>query len=139
MNSRAIDDLLGTILTQWYGTVALWQAPGVLSDATCDPCRSSLVSAALDVSQWPHDLLHRLDSDLDDAATLIGESLAEDETGCASADHQCARELLRDALVAHSDDLLDVLTECVSPKLDRFVGLEVERALRELDTLSDPR
>jgi hypothetical protein len=138
MNSRAIDDLLGTILSQWYGTVALWEAPGDLTDGTCGPCRSSLVSSAIDVTAWPHDLIHRLDSELHTAITHVSASIAEEESGCPSGDHRCAQELVGAALVEHTDDLLDVLNECVVPKLDRYVELELERGLSELNRMSDP-
>lgn len=138
MNSRAIDDLLGTILTQWYGAAALWEAPGALTDATCAPCTSSLVASAIDVTAWPHDLIHRLDSELHTVVTHVSASIAEEETGCPAGDHRCAQELVSAALVDHADDLLDVLMECVAPKLDRYVGLELERGLREFDRMSDP-
>lgn len=138
MNSRAIDDLLGTILTQWYGAVALWESPGLLTDSTCAACRSSLVASAIDVSAWPHDLIHRLNADLQATIAQVSASIAEEEAGCPSGDHRCAQELVTAGLVDHADDLLDVLNECVAPKLDRYVGLELERGLRELDRLSDP-
>lgn len=138
MNSRAIDDLLGTILTQWYGAVALWEAPGALTDGTCAPCRSSLVASAIDVTAWPHDLIHRLNAELQATIAQVSASIAEEESGCPSGDHRCAEELVSAALVDHADDLLDVLHECVALKLDRYVGLELERGLRELDRLSDP-
>lgn len=138
MNSRAIDDLLGTILTQWYGAVALWEAPGVLTDGTCASCRSSLVASAIDVTAWPHDLIHRLNAELQMAITQVSASIAEEESGCPSGDHRCAEELVSSALVDHADDLLDVLNECVAPTLDRYVALELERGLHELDRLSDP-
>ena len=137
MNSRAIDDLLGTILTQWYGAVALWEAPGMLTDGTCTRCRSSLVTAAIDVTAWPHDLIHRLDTELHAAITHVGASIEEEGAGGLKADHRGARQLVGLALVDHADDLLDVLNECVAPKLDRYVALELERGLREVDRLSD--
>ena len=137
MNSRAIDDLLGTILAQWYGTVALWAAPGGLSEVTCVTCHIGMVSAVTDHTAWPHDLMHALNSALESAATEITESMAEEESGCPSADHRRARELLIGSLIDHVPDLLDVLRECVTARLDRYVGVELERGLRELDRMPD--
>lgn len=139
MNLRAIDDLLETVLSQWYGTVALWTAPGELSDVTCATCGSGLVAGAIDVSAWPHDLVHALETSLEAAVELISASFAEDELGCAAADHRCARELVSGALTERAADLVDVLSQCVTGRIDRFVGLEVERGLRELDRLPDAR
>lgn len=137
MNPRAIDDLLGTILSQWYGTVALWAAPGELSEATCALCRTGIVADVIDHTVWPHDLVHTLNGALESAATQITTSLAEEESGCPTGDHQCARELLTGTMMEHVPDILDVLRECVTGKLDRYVGLELERGMRELHRTPD--
>lgn len=139
MNPRAIDDLLGTILSEWYGRVALWAAPGQLSELTCVSCRTGMVAAVIDTTSWPHDLVHALDCALESAVTEISTSLAEEESGCPASDHRCARELVVGSLIDHAPDLLDVLRECVTGKMDQYVGLELERGLREVERMPDSR
>ena len=75
MNRPAIDDLLGSILSTWYESVAEWMPPGQLSATTCTTCSSTALACAVDVWRWPHDLTHQLGLMLESAIVTITESL----------------------------------------------------------------
>ena len=142
MNRPAISDLLGTILSGWYASVAEWVPPGRLGPHTCTACSDSLLARVVDVRAWPHDLIHQLAVDLTEAAEEIADSMAEDLLavgGTLRDEDRRARRIVLATIAEHADDITDVLGECVTPRLDRHVGLEVERGLRELDWLPDAR
>ncbi len=142
MNRPAIHDLLGTILSGWYARVAEWVPPGRLGPHTCTACTDSLLARVVDSRAWPHDLIHQLAVDLTEAAEEIADSMAEDLLavgGTLRDEDRRARRIVLATIAEHADDITDVLHECVTPRLDRHVGLEVERGLRELDWLPDAR
>jgi hypothetical protein len=140
VNRPAIHDLLGTILSAWYGSVAEWVPPGRLGPRTCTACGESLLARVMDVRAWPHDLIHELAVDLDAAAGEIADSMAEDALavgGTLRDEDRRARRIVLATIAEQAGDITDVLSECVTPRLDRHIGLEAERGLRELDWLPD--
>lgn len=91
--------------------------PGQLSAATCTSCRESLLAEVLDVSAWPHDLMHQLNASLNSAIETIAETHFVDD----------ARDNVKTHLIAQAGDLLDVLHECVTPRLDDWISSQVIR------------
>jgi hypothetical protein len=129
MNRPAIHDLLGSVLCTWYASVAEWRPPGLLSSTTCVSCRSSILASALEIADWPHDLIHDLAVDLDAAAAAIHDSLEEDRIlGRPSSGEKPAAWHVRQEFSAHINDVVDVLSECVAPRLDAWVAAETARA-----------
>ena len=141
MNRSAIDDLLGAVLSGWYRSVAEWAPPGRLSAHLCETCPSSLLAQAIDIAEWPHELIHELAGSLDTTLSQITESIAEDavaEGGVANLAvaidarlTQCLRAFVLASVVEHSVDIVDVLGECVEPRLADYVHDQTERALRD--------
>lgn len=137
MNRSSIRDLLGSVLAGWCRSVAEWTPPGALSERQCVTCASSLVGQTIDISSWPHGLMHDLATSLDTAVRQIADSIAEDamlEGGrpTFSTDDrrgQSLREFVLAVVREHSADLTDVLRECVEPRLDDYVRSEAERGL----------
>ncbi len=131
MNRSAIDDLLGGILSGWYESVADWVPPGHASARTCTTCGSSILADVVDVADWPHDLMHQLAGAVETAFLQILDSLVPPPV----ASYDAVRRFMVDWLGGNSDDLLDVLRECVAPKLDEWVASELERAFATVDHL----
>lgn len=134
MNRPAIDDLLGSILSTWYESVAEWTPPGQLSADTCTECRATALADTVDLSEWPHDLMHQLATSLEAAIVIIADSL-ETETDpkvvgkrdahldeCEQPLELCVRDYVARETARWSADLLDVLTECVTPRLDHWIS-----------------
>jgi hypothetical protein len=135
VNRPAIDDLLGTILYAWYQTVAAWEPPGQLTDRTCDTCSTSLLAEAVDISVWPHELMHALAGSLGIAVQQITQSRADDGCCASCTDDErgvCAITLVRASIIERRADLLDVLTECVEPTLEEYLATETARGLLHL-------
>lgn len=136
MNRLAIDDLLGGILSAWYESVADWTPPGQGSAEVCLLCPDSILAGVLDTQAWPHDLMHQLAMALDDASVQIYESLDSqpiDECSYGSS-FACVRRYVADTITANRADVTDVLTECVTPKLDAYVANAVAVALARVDS-----
>ncbi|MEQ1736289.1 MAG: hypothetical protein ABL886_07800 [Rhodoglobus sp.] len=131
MNPRAIDDLLSTMLAGFYRSAAAWTPPGRLSDRTCVTCSTSLLSEAIDTWRWPHDLMHDLTTSLTTVVAQIADSFADaDQCGLSPGEAELpAVVLVRSALAQHRLDVLDVLAECVEPRLDAYVASEGARGL----------
>jgi len=134
VNRPAIDDLLASILSSWYESVAEWMPPGQLSAATCSSCRGSALADVISIGEWPHDLMHQLATQYEEAIGIISESL-EAETdpeivakrdahalGCPDGIAGCVRAHVISELHDQRADLLDVLCECVTPRLDEWVS-----------------
>lgn len=130
MNRPAIDDLLGGILSGWYQSVAEWTPPGLTSGRTCQSCRSSVLAEAIEIEDWPHELVHQLADLLESAALQSFDSLARPSTSFRSV-----RDYIGERVRVHAPDLLDVLNECAAPRLDEWAKREVERGLAEVDLL----
>jgi hypothetical protein len=135
MEQCSVDDFIGTIMVNWYTRVALWMPPGQPADARCAICRDSVLGEALDVTVWPHDLMHNLAVSLGLAVDLVERSLSEDSVGFATrrgpAVHDSARRMIAASLADCSAEMVDVLTNCVSHRLedDEFFAVD-ENLLR---------
>ncbi len=132
MNPRAIDDLLGTVLSTFYHSAAAWTPPGRLSDRTCVTCSASVLSDTIETWRWPHDLMHDLAISLGTVVDQIADSFVEG--GCCGVsvgddDGALAAAAVRAALAQHRLDVLDVLAECVDPRLDAYIATETARGL----------
>jgi hypothetical protein len=108
--------------------------PGQLSPATCVECRTSTLNAVIDTGNWPHDLMHQLGTALDGAAVTITESVEIDTdprirekfdahmSECSRPMIDCVRDYVAKQIRTHTVDLLDVLDECVTPRLDDWIS-----------------
>ena len=131
MNRLAIDDLLGSILSSWFESAAEWTPPGQGSTHTCTTCSTSILAGVMDAAAWPHEVMHQLAASLDVAAEEIYEHLDEqpiDECDYGSS-RECVRRYVSDTAGARLADIIDVLVECVEPRLADFVANEVDRVL----------
>lgn len=140
VNRPAIHDLLGSILSTWYQRAAAWAPPGWLSAHTCETCSTSLLADAIDVAVWPHDLMHDLASSLNTGVMQISESWAED--GCEDGLDEdgrmlCVFTLVRTTIIDHRDDVLDVLNECVEPRMSEYLAAESTRGIDEFAAWSE--
>ncbi len=124
MNPPAIRDLMDTLLSAWYHKAAAWAPPGRLSSDTCSHCPHSMLADFIDVAVWPHDLMHELVTSLDTGVSEISEGLFGEglETLSEEARMALAVAAVRSTLTEHADDLVDVLTECVEPRLSAYVS-----------------
>ena len=131
MNRTAIDDLLGGILSGWCESVADWAPPGQGSSHTCMTCPASILASEMDVTAWPHEVMHELAASLDIAADEIYLHLDEQAIDGVNygSSPDCVRRYVADTVRARLDDLVDVLVECVEPRLVDFTAREVERVL----------
>lgn len=130
MNRSAIDDLVGSIVCNWYGSAAQWNPPGRLDAHTCQSCPTAIVASVIDVAVWPHELMHDLTAALERAAAEIAASLESDPDHWPSADVAGDAQIrVRDSIVQHREDILDVLTQCVEPRLENWLHAELTRAM----------
>ena len=120
MNRPAIDDLLGTILSTWYESVAEWMPPGQLSAATCTACHNTGLAGVVDASRWPHDLMHQLVMSLDSALRNIAGA---PEVGADPFVTQgSVRYIVMSEMIARTAEIEDVLEQCISPRLDDWIS-----------------
>ena len=110
--ARHIDD----IVVEWYSNVARWQPPGQMSNSTCALCVSSPFSIELELANWPHDVTHALVVRLTDAV----EGTRELET-------------ILWALDRHRADIRDVLEQCVTDRLTRYLRGQAQLAVNEFE------
>lgn len=130
MNNTAIDDLLCGIVSGWYESVADWTPPGQTSGATCAACADTLLARVIDVREWPHDLMHQFAAELESASLHILDA----RHGYGTADGDAAaleevRDYVAAAITRQAEDILDVLEQCVTPRLDAYVGRRLARGL----------
>jgi hypothetical protein len=151
MIQPAIADYLGTVLLTWYRYAADWSPPGRMSAEVCLLCLESPFARLFDVERWPHDVVHQLVTSLATAADEICASIAEDqradlEPGSESEleERMRLRAISREvehmvirSIAAQAGDILDVMRECVTPRVDRYVEHELERAMFELGRSGD--
>ncbi len=123
MNRSDIDDLLGSLLSGWYESIADWVPPGRGSAQLCVSCPSSILVQAVDVSEWPHDLVHQLAESLESALLQIVDSLPEPPT----LSYRHVEAYLASRVLRHAADLQDVFRECVEPRLDAWATAELQR------------
>lgn len=130
MNRTAIDDLLRGIVSGWYESAADWTPPGQLSGATCGACDDTLLAQVIEVRRWPHDLMHQLAADLESASLHILDARHDRDAPVADPSAlDDVRAYVAGAIARQVDDILDVLEQCVSPRLDDYVGRRLARGL----------
>ncbi len=131
MNRLAIDDLLGGILSGWCESVADWAPPGQGSPHTCTTCPTSILAGVMNVTDWPHEVMHQLAAALDGAADEIYiylDSRSIDGYLYGSS-RESVRRYVAQTVTAQRADLLDVLTECVDSRIAEFTSREAGRIL----------
>ena len=148
--NRAMHDLLESTLEGWYAYLSAWQAPSVSGRAVCELCSDSAFSLIADLNEWPHDIAHLLIRDLTSVVRHVRVSLEElDELNSfanleartLSTEERAARSvvlsrhaetLVLSGLSEHAGLMRDVLKECIGPRLDAYLAIEVERAVLQL-------
>ena len=148
--NRAMHDLLASTLENWYANLSAWQVPSVNSRLVCELCSDSPFTAVAELNEWPHDVAHLLVRDLTSVVRHVRVSLEElDELNSFAAlesrtltsDERAARSvvlgrhaetLVLAGLAEHACLMRDVLQECIAPRLDAFLAVEVERAMLQL-------
>lgn len=110
--------------------------PGRLSAATCSSCQDTVLAGVIRLGDWPHDLIHQLATQLESAIEIVTESLTidtdplvvdkvvEHRAVCALDLADCVRDFVSTEVESWSADLLDVLSECVTPRLDEWIAAE---------------
>ncbi|WP_141990740.1 hypothetical protein [Rhodoglobus vestalii] len=135
MNNHAVSDLIGCSLQRWYRSVAEWSGPSGGTAEGCIECRASDFAAFDRLGQWPHELVHCLVDTLEQATRHLAISLHEDQHGSIQGNHtrapcsHCvddARSTVAAAAADHTRDLIDVVTECVLPRLAVYVELNAD-------------
>lgn len=127
MNQTSVDDFTGTILSAWYAVASQWSPPGD-DVGPCVGCARSPLADVLDIRDYPHDIIHSLAMPLVAAVDHVGISLAEEHV---APDSPTARQLVAASLVGRSEEIVDVLENCVRYRIDRYVTFELERTLLE--------
>ncbi len=126
MNALAIDDLLSTTLYSWYTDVSQWVPGSPESLRPCGECHWEL-AAIITVGDWPHELVDALVAAIDGVVRHVAESFQEGGVGADAATAQ-AREVVMGELVDHTDDIRDVLEQCIPYRLKAFAELELDLA-----------
>jgi len=130
MEQSSVDDFIGTIMVTWYTRVALWVRPGQAADTRCATCRDSVLGETLDVTVWPHDLMHGLAVSLGLAVNLVERSLSEDALGFSNRRgpivHDAARRMVASSLADCTAEMVDVLAGCVTYRLEDLELLAAE-------------
>lgn len=129
MNRTAIHDLLCGILSGWYESVAEWTPPGQGSRLTCVTCRENVLSGVIPTAEWPHDLMHQLGEAFETAALQIFDSIDTNPVDACEegASLDCVRSHVAVYIGKHADDILDVLEQCVSPRIDEYAESAIAR------------
>ena len=120
------------LVTSWYSEVARWRAPDGAISNDCVLCVTSEVPDLLRLRDWPHSATHSLVADLTLAAGQAQRLLAEvgHETSLASAN-----QLFRAMLADHTDDINDVLIECLEPRFTAYLSQQAEIGIHELEAM----
>lgn len=130
MNRTAIDDLPCGIVSGWYESVADWAPPGQTSGVTCAACGDTLLAGVLDVRDWPHDLMHQFAAELESASLhILDARQGSGAAGDGGAALEEVRAYVAETVAVQIDDILDVLEQCVTPRLDAYVGRRLARGL----------
>jgi hypothetical protein len=153
--NRALSDLLESTLDGWYGYLSTWQPPGTTGWQVCELCTTSPYSTVIGLSEWPHDVGHVLVRNLTAAADRVFDSLEDlsedrwrpsldgrEPTIVELAARRDALERHATLLVLkgvdrHAASMIDVLEECVSPRLERYLAVESELLIKALHEIQD--
>jgi hypothetical protein len=153
--NRALSDLLESTLDSWYGYLSTWQPPGTTGWQVCELCTSSPYSTVIGLSDWPHDVGHVLVRTLTTAADHVFDSLEDlsenrwrpstngrEPTVVELAARRDALErhatlLVLKGVARHTDSMVNVLEECVTPRLERYLAVECELLIKDLQGIED--
>ena len=94
----------------------------------------------MEISRWPHDLAHDLATSLDQSVAQISDSWDEDQRLDLMIEEfgmQRARSIVGSVISDHRHDLLDVLAECVEPRLEEYLEREARRGIDEFANWSN--
>jgi len=138
MHQLPLDEILGATLESWYARVTEWVPPGIAIDGQCEDCVTSSAAAILSNRLWPHSIVHELTVALAVLERQLSESLVEDSLEWAGhkpvAVSTEIRAVLVDRVSAAQDDIVDVLEQCLQPRLDAWVSGQLEMCLDAIAT-----
>jgi hypothetical protein len=126
MQALAIDDHVTTKLYAWYTIVSEWEPPGEGFDGICAECAESALACSIDIAAWPHDVIHLLVVSLRSAIADVRDSYCEECSWDAAAAPEVARRAVADTLERHAADIVDVLEQCLSERLQDYLTRQVE-------------
>jgi len=76
----------------------------------------------VNVTDWPHDLIHQLATEIESAIAIVEEY----RQACTKDVPDCVRDYVTRVLTSRSADLLDVLHECVTDRIDAWVESQAD-------------
>ena len=121
----------------------------------CELCTTSPYSTVIGLADWPHDVGHVLVRTLTTAADHVFESLEDlsedrwrpsidgrEPTVIELAARRDALErhatlLVLKGVARHSDSMVNVLEECVTPRLERYLAVESEQLIKALQAIEE--
>lgn len=127
MNECAIDDLLTQSLNAWYSEVSEWMPDSTVSFRSCGACHWEL-RVVIDPEEWPHELVDSLAAGVTRVVDQVTESEFEDHGGDRRDVEAAVRATVLAGLVRHRGDIVDVLEQCISYRVEAFEMLELELA-----------
>jgi hypothetical protein len=136
MQAPAIDDHVTTKLYAWYTIVSEWVPPGEGSTGICAECAGSALARTIDVTAWPHDVIHRLVESLRSATADVRDSYCEECPWDSASAPEVARLAVAEILARHASDIDDVLKQCLSERLQAYLTQQVEAAASTLRRLA---
>ncbi|MCY7411760.1 MAG: hypothetical protein LH471_01770 [Salinibacterium sp.] len=138
MHQLPLDEILGAALETWYARVTEWVPPGIAIDRLCTECDSSTAATILENHLWPHSIVHELTVVLAILERQLSESVAEDRLERARSSSVAVsvevRAVLAARVLAAREDIVDVLEQCLRPRLDAWVAGQVEACLDAIAT-----
>ncbi len=122
MKQIFVDDHIGGILSSWYTRAALWVPPTRAITGRCELCHASALAEVIDLTFWPHDLVHHLAASVEAAVRHVGISLSEELSpvsapGAIAIERTAARGMVIASLEANAEGIRDVLEQCVVHRL----------------------
>ena len=114
MQAPAIHDHVSSKLYAWYTLVSEWEPPGRGFTGICSECRSSALASTIDITVWPHDVIHLLVQSLRSAIADVEDSYREEFPWNAGSAAEVARAAVELTLEGHADDIVNVIDRCTS-------------------------
>ncbi|MBX3099313.1 MAG: hypothetical protein KF761_06995 [Salinibacterium sp.] len=125
MEATAIDDHVTTKLYSWYTVVSEWEPPGEGFEGICTECAESALADIVDVSAWPHHVMHLLVESLRTAISDVEYSYAEECFWDSEAAPEVAHRAVAAALSPYAADIHDVLEQCLSERVQDYLATQV--------------